>query len=359
MIHASFLFDRLILAGGPPRSGTTLLARLLNAHPQIVTAVDTVGAHESWALYFYLWEVGLVQELRERALTSPAAQRYVLDRLVRDNALWGVAPSPKVTHYPKVGPSVRPDPPPDLPWYKHPPTESQPMPHPVRHMMRRVRAFLQPAAPPKKTPAEPKPPSRYCVPLDHMHDERWRLCLKSPEISFVLPMLADVFPAAQFVLVHRPVAEIAESMYRKAFEWGWRSYHKRWQHAVDANGRAIPPQGVPDLWQPLWQTATAFQRCVIYATSYTRAIALDVPQLGPERAFVYDHARLRTDPDDVLRPLAAFLAVNPDGFTVAQAMIRDQVPRLSGDLQAEYDAIQDAIDIARWETAIRALDGGQ
>jgi hypothetical protein len=345
------ILDRLILAGGPARSGTTLLAKLLNAHPQIVTAVDTVGAHESWALYYYPWEIGLVQELRGRALTSQQVQAYLLDHLIKDGELWGVAPSEKVTRYPEAGPAIHPDPPPDLPIYNRPPPPFTPTL--VWRIRRAVRNRFRHKPPPKTPQQRP----RYRVPVDRLRDE-WRLCLKSPEISFVLPQLAAALPGAQFIIVHRPVTEIAESMYRKGFEWGPPyAYHKRWEQAVSPDGRAIPPPGVPEVWHDRWQTATAFQRCVMYAASYMRAIALDVPRIAPGSVFVYDHTLLRTEPQRVMLAVAAFLQVAVDGFAAAHKTIRDDVPVLAADLQREYDTVRDTVEVAHWEEQIAALDG--
>ena len=75
-----------------------------------------------------------------------------------------------------------------------------------------------------------------------------RLCLKSPEISFFIKTLANAVPSAQFVLVFRPVIEIAESMYRKGFEWEIPYYHRRWANEKDQSRHLVAPPGVPRDW---------------------------------------------------------------------------------------------------------------
>jgi hypothetical protein len=175
-----------------------------------------------------------------------------------------------------------------------------------------------------------------------------RLGLKSPEISFVLPALARVFPGAQFVLVYRPVVEIAESMFRKGNEWKLPSYHRRWTEEVDEQGDLQAPPGVPEDWHGLWRKVTDFQRCVLYAASYVRAMATGVPKVSRERILVYDHTELRATPAKVLAVLAQFLGVEYSGFEAMIPEIMSGRPWLDSGLRSEYDWIENEIRSAVW-----------
>jgi hypothetical protein len=175
-----------------------------------------------------------------------------------------------------------------------------------------------------------------------------RLCLKSPEISFVLPELAEAFPRCRFILAYRPVLEIAESMYRKGNEWATPSYHRRWTGEIDESGDLVAPPGVPGEWHGLWRTVSDFQRCVLYAASFVRAIALGMLQVSPDRIRVYDHSDLRARPSVLVTLLANFLDVEYSGFEGVISMIAPRVPRIPADLRTEHEAIEDTIKSAEW-----------
>jgi hypothetical protein len=363
------IFDRLILAGGPARSGTTLLAKLLNGHPQIVTAIDN-PAYECWGLYYYLLEVGLVRDLREGPLTSQEVKQRLAAHLIRDGWVCGIAPSDSVMDYPFADPPARPMPDGAVPWYMDynalvKPRAPRPRPDPL---MRRLPAILVRSI---KSPtwfaqrlaavARPSPvqrsfqESRRRVPLSRFRSG-WRLCLKSPEITFALPQLANALGDAKFVLVHRPIVEIAESMYRVAKRWVLPSYHRRWRHMTDAQGRFIPPPGIPVEWDEIWQQCTDFQMCALHAASYARAMALNIPQLPAERVFVYDHTTLRAQPQAVLGRLAEFLEVDPAGFESVSQMIKRETPAIDSEWQAEYDAIAGRTECQRWSAEVTRLN---
>lgn len=336
-VDGALILDSLILAGGPPRSGTTLLAKLLNLHPRIAVAVDN-SVYESWALYYYGTRNGLIKGLR-RGVVSPAeAQEQLLRYVVQGSDVWGLAASPQVAAFPVVPWPVRPD-------------AARP---PARRVRRRASQLLQRTLPGRQSKRRRKRFNRYAVPVEHFQ-RSLRLGLKSPEISFVLPELSHVFPGAQFVLVYRPVLEIAESMYRKGNEWKLPSYHRRWSGEVDERGDFVAPPGVPDEWHGLWRTATDFQRCVLYAASYVRAIALGVPQVAPERILVYDHADLRATPAKVLAILAQFLGVEYSGFDALVPEIESGSPWVATGFRTEYQWIEDKIRSAEWVDEVARL----
>jgi hypothetical protein len=104
----AFSFSKLILAGGLPRSGTTLLAEILDSHPNIALAFDTGMSYECGGLYFFRWNTGLVQEMRTRQVSRIEAQRHLAEHLIKDSMLWGVKTSPKTRRFPRVGPSAPP-----------------------------------------------------------------------------------------------------------------------------------------------------------------------------------------------------------------------------------------------------------
>lgn len=303
------LFDRLILVGGPPRSGTAFAARCLNLHPRIMTAIDD-HVYECWGLYHYPTRTGIVHRLR----TGPAdrlreeVRSRLGEALAEGETLKGVAPSPKAA-------GCAPAP---------------------------FRPFCPDSvAVPLNLGLE-----RYAFPLSRFEDG-WLLCLKSPEISFVLPALAACFPAAKFVLVHRPLREIAESMFRLGrIVKAAPVFHARWKGETDKDGRAVPPPGVPPEWDTSWRRASDFQRCVLYAASYLLRIAEDVPRLPRSRRLVYDHARLRRHPGDTLRRLAGFLNVEASGFESARAGLRPDPPPLDSGLDAEYSEIEGSLGAA-------------
>ncbi len=304
MMPPEKILDRLLLVGGPPRSGTTFIARALNAHPRIVTAVDD-HVHECWALYHYPTRRGLVHDLRHGCLERTEAVVRLRDHLFAGGHFAGVAPSAQTEGSPLAGP---PEPP----------------------------AL---AAPGSRTAV------RHALALERFAAD-WYLCLKSPEISFVLPRLTELLPQARFVLVFRPVSEIAESMFRKGLTVRKIPvFQRRWEGERLDDGRLIPPPGVPEKWQTLWGEVTAFQRCVIYAASYLQAVIGGCAALSSERYFIYDHARLRARSEPILRGLASFLGVDDSGFRAAAAGIRSEVPALTGELSEEYERMRNKLEL--------------
>lgn len=309
------ILDRLLLVGGPPRSGTTFAARALNGHPRIVTAVDD-HVCECWALYYYPTRLGLVQELRAGTVTRERALERLRVHLFDGGRFAGLLPS----------------------------TARRGLP---------VAASLRAGASPAENAARV---ARISLSLEHFGDDGY-LCLKSPEITFVLRELAGLFDTARFVLVHRPVAEIAESMFRKGLTVRRVAvYHRRWEKERDANGEWIPPPGVLPEWTELWNHAGSFQRCVLYAASYLRAMAEGCERLPADCCFTYDHARLRENSGPILSALAAFLGVDSSGFAAVPAAIRQEVPCLPAELIAECEALREELEIDALECRIRKLD---
>jgi hypothetical protein len=321
------------------------MASILNEHPECVTAIDNT-VYESWGLYYYRLRTGLVQEIRNNAITSRDAPEYLLRHLVRNGSLYGVAPSNKVLSYPVADA-------PGLPAGNRlsedsragEPADARPGKEPPRGWPRFLTARRR-----KRTRVV-----RYCVPLD-LFETRFSLCLKSPEITFVLSELAESFRSAKFVLVYRSLIEISESMYRKGLEWSLPSLHKRWSREFDESGRLAPPPGVPMEWHSLWRTATDFQRCVLYGASYLRGLVLAVPEISPTRVFVYDHADLREDPSTVLSRLGRFLGVDAHGFEASLDAIRKDVPIISPRFREEYKEIDSNIGVSSWLDRVAMLD---
>jgi len=312
----SGLLKRMILVGGPPRSGTRLAAWILNRHPGIATAIDD-HVYECWALYYYPARRGLVERLRKGRLSRRAAARILERHLVRDRHVTGVAASEKTAGFGESRPPQRPG--------------FEVTPQDVRLV-------------------------RYTVPLDPFFRQR-HLCLKSPEISFVIPRLASIFPGARFVLVYRSVEEIAESMYRKGKSVkNTAVYHARWRKECDANGNLIAPPGVPEEWTGIWRSVSDFQRCVIYAASYLQALDRGLEQTARERAFVYCHADLRSHPESVLAKMARFLDVDPDGFQDVLQGIEPREPPFPGHLKKELQSISAELELEGLLKRIKMLD---
>jgi hypothetical protein len=299
------IFDHLILAGGPPRSGTTLLAQLLSVHPQLALAGDN-RAYESWGLFRYANYSGLVEELRSGRLRDEEARRYLYRHISREGWVNRVVPSPFLADNQRAVP----DPP-----------------------VNGVARF--------KLPVEDFGPNL-------------KLCLKSPEISFVLPQLATLFPSARFVLVYRPVIEIAESMYRKGIEWP-NAYHRRWNSERDASGNLIVPVNTPADLAPLWDQVTNFQRCVIRATAFLRAMLEGAEALSADRVYIYYHPRLRERPSQVLSDLAAFLGISPDGFGFSERLIRADRPNLPAEQIREFEEVSTLLGLDRCMALAEAL----
>ena len=288
MKSADDILKRLILIGGPPRSGTTFAARSLNFHPQIMTAIDDL-VYESWCLYYYRTRTGLVQMLRNGACGAVEIQQVLKEHLVRDGSVAGVAPSEKTSGYPRSPLPLRPD-------------------------AAATRADLKLI--------------RHDVPLSAFRDD-WQLCLKSPEISYILPQLAAALPGSHFVIVYRPLVEIAESMYRKGHTVkSFPVFHRRWAGEMGADGRLVPPPGVPQEWAGMWHAVSDFQRCIINAASYFRGLVNGLSAIERERFLVYNHARMRSNPVAVFQQLAVFLRVEPTGFQGAMAALRDDTPAI-------------------------------
>lgn len=311
------MLDRTIFVGGPPRSGTTFAAKSLNHHPDIVAAIDD-HVYECWGLYYYRDRVGLVHELRNRQLRPEEVKEYLKNHLILENHLIGAAPSNKTAGYSQVAKIETPYP-------------------------GSVRSVLD------------KDLGRHIIPLDQFSTD-WRLCLKSPEISFVLPQLSGHFPDSRFVLVYRPVSEIAESMYRignmvKRFP----VFHQRWLQEKDDSGKLLPPPGVPSEWNNLWQNASDFQRCVIYAASYIRGILEGVNHLSPDRYLIYNHADLRNAPDRIHQRLADFLNIDVSGFQPAVTQLKTDRPSIHQKLMKEYSIIETKLGLKPIMQQIEAL----
>jgi hypothetical protein len=182
-----------------------------------------------------------------------------------------------------------------------------------------------------------------------------RLCLKSPEIVTVLPELAGLFPDARFVLVHRPLLEAAESMYRKGEEWEL-AYHRLWNRELDEDGRRIPPPPIHPEWTELWDEVTDFQRCVLAAASYARRLGEGLAEISPQRYLLYDHRWLRRDPQGMMPVLAAFLDVDPDGLTVAAERVRSARPSIPKPMRTEFDRLAGQLRLERWEERLGELE---
>jgi hypothetical protein len=297
-MEAAVILRNIIFIGGPPRSGTTFAVKSLNLHPGFVAAIDD-HVYECWGLYRYRDRVGLVHDLRTRPVSPAEAQNALLNHLVADGRLVGAAPSGKTSAYPLAR---KADP-------------SSPGP---------VRSLLDQDLP------------RHDIPLETFSGA-WRLCLKSPEISFVLPHLANHFPDAKFVLVYRPLIEIAESMFRIGnLVSRFPVFHKRWMLEKENSGEWIPPPGVPAEWRGLWPSASGFQRCVVYAASYLRGLLQGIGEVARDRCFVYDHASLRKSPGRIFQQLAEFLLVEASGFQMAEAQLKTGLPLIPAQAEKEY-----------------------
>jgi hypothetical protein len=311
------ILERIIFVGGPPRSGTTFAAKSLNLHPSVMAAIDD-HVYECWGLYYYRDRVGLVQELRTRQISPVEVKNNLRNHLFRDNRLIGAAPSAKTTGCPEIS------------------IIDSPYPGSVRSLKDSNLV-------------------RYSFPLDQFSNE-WYLCLKSPEISYVLPQLADHFPTAKFVLVYRPIIEIAESMYRlgdrvKRFP----VFHERWKQEKGENGELLPPPGVPTEWYALWQKATDFQRCVIYTASYIQAIVDGTSVLPPHRFLVYNHAQLRNQPENIFKKLAQFLDIEVSGFQPALPHLQIHTPPIPLHLEEELKEVAEKLELNRLVQKIEAF----
>ena len=328
---------RLIFAGGPPRSGTTLLAKLLNAHREIVTVIDN-SVYENWALYNYRLRAGLVQQIREGTIRSEESERaahLIVSHVLHEGYLRGAAPGPGMKKYKAI------------------PLAPQAIAQSGDSALTRLKRLIK-----QKLSHTSRMPVRHLLPPGAFENLRY-FCLKSPEIVFVLPTLAALFPTAKFVLVYRSVEAIAESMYRKGNEWRLPSYHRRWALEKTPNGTPLPPPGVPREWHPLWEKASAFQRCVIYASSYLRAMAETISALPAQSVFLYNHVRLCQSPASVLDALFAFLGLSPTYLANAFApTIYNTQWDLPPALQDEYQEIALRVKADKWPALLHNLESG-
>jgi hypothetical protein len=294
------IFKQLVLVAGPPRSGTTFMAKSLNSHPKIITAVDDY-VYECWALYYYRTRSGLIQRLREHALSQGEVYDYLYDHLIINNQFKGIAPSLKTANFANSPPMVRPD------------GSYTPMDRTV---------------------------VRHVFPLAHFTGDLF-LCLKSPEVSYCLPQLCSYFPQAKFIFVYRPIIEIAESMYRRGnLVKKVPIFHKRWEAEVDTKGKMIPPPGIPIHWIEYWNNVSGFQRCIINAASYLNSIVEGLNQLPETQFFVYNHVHMRTRPKDLFEKLSRFLKIEESGFDTAIKETDQRQPPLRDLLIKEYVEIE-------------------
>jgi len=322
-MKASELMEQIIWVGGLPRGGTTFAAKSLSLHPRFVIAIDD-HVYECWGLYYYRNRSGLIREIRTRSLTPEEAKQMLACHLFAENCLIGAAPSDKTKGFSPVAQSQAPFP-------------------------GSVRSKLDDGL------------ERYSIPLAQFSGQ-WRLCLKSPEISFALPQLACLFPKTSFVLVYRPILEVAGSMHRlghtvKQFP----VYHKRWLEEKNEAGILIPPPGIPGEWNTLWQTASDFQRCVIYAASYMRGLLQGAGAIDPGRYFVYNHHDLQKFPRRVFGQMAQFLAVEVSGFQTAEKLLKTDLPSIPPPLLAQYAEVETTLALKQithqMDSLCESMDG--
>jgi len=339
------IFQNMIFAGGPPRGGTTLLARLLNSHPEICTHIDN-NVYECWRLYYYRNRTGLIKLLRTNEINGHEVKKYLADHIISDGYVSGLALSNKIKSMPPAPDPVRPD-------GEH---LSETEPVDLRSRLKNMLATRIRRKKDKKeidSASDPVKQRRVIPAGDFIRN--YRLCLKSPEVVFVLKPLAEHFPDAKFVISYRPIMEIAESMYRKGFEWNLPSYHRRWRVETDANGEAVAPPGVPEEWCNLWKSASDFERCVIYATSYMRAIAENIPTLSSEKVLVYDHKKFRSEPESVTSKLSSFLGLQHNFEKSFFINIKNEEPTICGELKNKYKRFLSSLDVETWHHRVGTL----
>lgn len=308
MTEWDYILKRMILIGGPPRSGTTIAAKILNSHPRIITAIDD-HVWECWGLYHYRNRTGLVDRIRKApdTLSKEIAHHILGDALIEGNCLKGVGPSPKTQ-----GCSVVP--------------------------------FNSTGSPAAISPLN-LALERHRFPLDRF-SSNWFLCLKSPEISHVLPQLTEYFPTIKFILTFRPIIEVADSMYKTGqMVKVYPIFHQRWSQERGEDGKTLLPPGVPLEWGNCWHTASDFQRCVIFAASYVRAILEGTRKLTPACFHAYNHSDLLNSPSTVFRHLADFLGVEAEGFQGAMPLIRTSQSRVQPEFREEYLAIDERLGL--------------
>jgi len=86
------ILEQIIFVGGPPRSGTTFVAKSINLHPGFVCAIDD-HVYECWGLYYNRDRTGLVQDLRSRQINAEEAREILIKHLFADGQLIGAASS--------------------------------------------------------------------------------------------------------------------------------------------------------------------------------------------------------------------------------------------------------------------------
>lgn len=315
------LLEKAVFIGGVPRSGTTFLARSLNSHPDFVVSADD-RVLESWGLYYYRTRVGIVDGLRRGAMSGHEALAALERHHFRDRWLLRAVPSAKTEVFQSSAPPPRPD----------------------GEILEGDGEL-----------------DRRDVPLQAF-SAGWRLVLKSPEITYVLRDLAALLPEARFILVYRPLAEVAESMYRMGERVKKvRIFHRRWRDETDAAGRLIAPPGVPEEWAELWGQATDFQRCVINGASYQRRLAEGLLLLPSSRIFTYNHSLLRKEPAAMFHLLAEFCGADPKGFAEAASRIRAGSASFDQSLKESFESCAETLGTARFEkmlaSAGRSLPG--
>lgn len=307
-------FERLLFVGGPPRSGTTFLAQSLNLHPRVVTLIDD-HVFECWGLYYYRLRCGLVDVLRKREVLPQEAQQMLWSHLVEKDCFKGLAKPSKLM-------GCLPSP----PWSDNGPPAT-------------MDSELQ----------------RFQVPVDRIL-ANFLICLKSPEISHVLPQLAGLFPKARFILVYRPLSEIAESMYRKGNTVKrFPVFYRRWLQDVDENGKFIPPPGIPREWYHFWPEVSDFQRCVINAAAYLRALIFGVKRLSRQSFFLYEHTFLQYHPEKVFGQMAKFIDIEKAGFIEAVKRIQTTGSSLAPDLRNEFVEMVDLLGLELMMAELRSM----
>lgn len=238
------LAERALFVAGPARGGTTLLARLLGSSSGFYN-VFTNDVYEHRMLYDYTDHSGLCRQL----LDTPEA---VAADIVRALAA-GISDGRTLRPVSAETTAARP-----LRW-------------------QRARRAL----------GWPTRPGAARIPLAAL-PRHARVVLKSPELVFVAPLLAELLPEARFALTWRSVEQVTLSMWRKGRD-GW--YWAGWQKERDRDGRFLLPPTVHPRWADLWQEASDLQRCAIRAISYFDGLEKTRAALG-ERAVICSHAAL-------------------------------------------------------------------
>ncbi len=316
MGNKNSVLRRLLFLGGPPRSGTTILARILNQHPQIMTIIDD-HVFEFWGLYDYSTHSGLVSQIQNRPVSRTYARNFLWRNIKAGRWLNGAAPSQKTLGLP-------PSPPPE-----------------------RSGSPLLPAG--RKT-------IRYKYPISKIKNLRY-ISIKSPEISLVLPELSSLFPESSFILTYRPLEALAESMFRKGktvtqIPVFWR----RWETTIDKNGKLIPPSVVPGGWREHWQTATDFQRCLLCAAGYLSQITQGLKKLNPDKAFLFLHSDLRDNPIPVLNKIAGFLNIEDKPLQPLTKIIRNFYYPLDSGLKQEMADLGKKVNLTQLWDDIQQFD---